>query len=103
MLLAAMLEALAVLLLGLGTALCLRAARGRRWGPSWSPLSARLMWAFGTVLTAFAASAFYQRRHELPRLGVAVLIEAVVLTITLLVPILLHNRNVRKTQQLTPG
>jgi hypothetical protein len=93
MVLAIILGAVAAVMWTAGTALALRARRGQRFGDQGPrlPMSTRLLWCCGPILLALAANVFYGQPHDPARLATAALTAIVLLSATMIVPMLVHN------------
>ncbi len=93
MVLAIILSAVFAVMWAAGTARALNARRGQRFGGRGAhlPMSTRLLWCCAPILLALAANAFYSQPREPARLTTAVLITLVLLSATMIVPILIHN------------
>lgn len=91
--LAIILSAVVAVMWTAGTALALNARRGQRFGDRGArlPMSTRLLWCCGPILLALAATVFYGQPHDPARLATAALIALVLLSATMVVPIVVHN------------
>lgn len=55
------------------------------------PMSTRLLWGCGPFLLALAANVFYGQPREPDRLRAVVVVALVLLSATMIVPIVIHN------------
>lgn len=93
MVVAIILSVVVAMMWSVGTALVLEDRRGQRFGGRGAhlPMSTKLLWCCGPFLLALASNAFYGQPREPDRLAAAVVVALVLLSATMIVPIVIHN------------